>query len=196
VAVFGGEFHMIPKPLSAMTEEEKEQLLSGEPDIEDLLEDDEVIPAGRPMWHESSRDRQNFASSIDKPPKRNFLSRLISDDDPSTLKKYPKGTKIPSGVVQEIEPEINYDINEPGEVLKPQKIKKDRSWLRDAGRMVLWIVHAFLMIGILYFTYYAITLVKSPGITDFAAVGTLIVIISIQISLFSVNTFVGTVIRR
>ena len=189
------------KPLSAMTDKEKAQLLAGTtgeqvPD-NDLLEDEEdiVVPSQSSVWHDSTKDRQKFLSSLDKKPKRNILSRLISDDDPQTLGKYPKDKKIQSKVPSEDNDfDPDFDINQEGAVLVPPK--SDRSWLRSAVRIILWVIHAFFMIGVLYFTYYMVTIVRSPGITDFATIGTLILVISIQISLFSANTFVGTVIRR
>jgi hypothetical protein len=188
------------KPLSAMTEDEKRRLLEGEQQIpdEDLLDDEDLDISGQPSeWHETTKDRTQFLSSLDKKPKRNILSRLISDDDPNTLSKYPQGKKLQSKVpTAEEEYDPNYDINEPIDVSKPTKQKRDYGWLRSATRIILWILHAFFMIGILYFTYYMITLVRSPGVLAIADIGTLIIIISIQISLFSVNMFVGSVIRR
>lgn len=188
---------MASKPISAMTDEEKRRLLAGagqQSGVEDLYEDDEEIdiPPQASGWHESTKDRQKFISSLDNKPKRNFLGRLINDDDPTTLRKLPKNRKIDSGIQHDPE----FDINEPEEIMKPVKQGRDLSWLHSAGRIILWFLHAFLMGGILYFTWYMITLVKSPGITDFAAVGTLLVIISIQISLFSVNSVLGSVIQR
>lgn len=205
MAVSGGELYMT-KPISAMTEEEKRRLLSTQNgDDEDLYEEEEEeieVPNQASGWHESTKDRQKFISSLDKKPKRNFIARMINDDDPNTLSKLPKGKKIQSQVPGRlIDPDLmdpEFDINEP--VLEhlgaSQPAKRDLSWLHSAGRIILWFLHAFLMVGILYFTYYMITLVKSPRITDFAAVGTLLVIISIQISLFSVNSVLGSVIRR
>ena len=175
-----------------MTDEEKQRLLAIQQDTEEVYEEEEEIdvPNQASGWHESTKDRQKFLSSNENKPKRNFIARLISDDDPTTLRKLPKDRKIQSDVQHDPE----FDINEPIEV--PEKPKRNFSWLHSAGRIILWVLHAFFMIGTLYFTYYLITLVKSPGITDLATIGTLIIVISIQISLFSVNTFVGTVIRR
>ena len=192
------------KPLSAMTDEEKQRLIANQQDTEEVYEEEEEIdvPNQASGWHESTKDRQKFLSSNENKPKRNFIARLISDDDPTTLRKLPKDRIIQSKIDPKTKLDLNvsheydpaFDINEPIEV--PDKPKRNFSWLHSAGRIILWVLHAFFMIGTLYFTYYLITLVRSPGITDLATIGTLIIVISIQISLFSVNTFVGTVIRR
>jgi hypothetical protein len=53
-----------------------------------------------------------------------------------------------------------------------------------------------MLAAVLYFTYYMITLVKSPGAIDLALISILAIIISIELSLLSVNVVLGTVIRR
>jgi hypothetical protein len=191
------------KPLSSMSAEEREALLNRTPapqpeppqELVDLLEDVErEVQAGQPMYQTTTKDRQHFLSSHDKKPKKGFLS-MFSKDDPAELAKYQK-PKEPKGKVEKVYVEPDYDINQPGAAITPQKKRMDTSGAMYYIRAVMWVFHVLLLIGTLYFTYYIVTLMKAPGIVDISGLASLCLIVSVQVSLVAVNGVIGSVLKQ
>jgi hypothetical protein len=197
------------KPISSMTPEELAELMGDEKTAEQRYQEDygneeEIdVPLQDPAWHAAHKPRDQFLSSLDRKPKKGVMS-MLSKDDPNELAKYPKGTKIKSNTGDPVIDNMldNYHPPQPereeDEVLmgKTPKPKRDYGFLGDAVRIVMWCLHTLMLAAVLYFTYYMITLVKSPGAIDLALISTLAIIISIELSLLSVNVVLGTVIRR
>jgi hypothetical protein len=174
------------KPLSSMTEAEKRALLSNEPveevsqEDEDLFEAiEEKLKTQPPIYQDASKDRQHFLSSIVKKPKKGILG-IFSKDEPNELSKYPKNL----GKVE------NFDINKPGEVLKPQK--QSKGLLKEILVAIVWVFHLLTVVGSIGLTYYMITLLRG-GVTELPLFA---VIVSIQISLIGVCIVLGGVVRK
>jgi hypothetical protein len=193
------------KPLSQLSEAERSALFNKVPktqpeppqELVDLLEDIESeVQSGQPMYQSTTKDRQHFLSSHDKKPKRGILG-MFSKDDPAELAKYPKPVTRKNepikGKVEPVYPEPNYDINQP---MKPQKRRMDTSGIMVYVRAVVWVFHVFLLIGTLYFTYYIVTLMKSPGIIDISGLASVFLIVSVQVSLVALNGVIGSVLKQ
>ena len=193
------------KPLSQLSQAERDALFSRIPtpqpeppqELVDLLEDIESeVQSGQPMYQSNTKDRQHFLSSHDKKPKRGILG-MFSKDDPSELAKYPKPVTRKNepikGKVEPVYQEPDYDINQP---MKPQKKRMDTSGLMVYIKAMLWVFHVFLLIGTLYFTYYIVTLMKSPGIVDISGLASVVLIVSVQVSLVAVNGIIGSVLKQ
>lgn len=170
-----------------MTEAEKRALLQEEetPQIsqedEDLFEAiEEKIKKQPPIYQDASKDRLHFLSSMDKKPKKSILG-IFSKDDPKDLSKYPPVKKV------QVDPD--YDINKPGEMLKPQKQK---GLLKEILVAIVWAFHVLTVVGSIGLTYYMITLLRS-GVTELPLFS---VIVSIQISLIGVCVILGSVVRK
>ena len=179
------------KPLASMNEAEKNALLNPITKIPEYTQEDidlfesieEKLKTQPPLYQDASKDKLHFLSSMDKPPKRSILG-VFSKDDPKDLSKYPPVKKV------HIEP--NYDINEPGAAIKPQK---RRGLLKEMGVAIAWVFHVLTVVGSIGFTYYIVTLLRA-GITTINDLSLLTVIISIQISLVAVEVLLGSVVRR
>ena len=193
------------KSISSMSQAERDALLNRtpappepvDPQVEDLLEEiEQEVQAGQPMYQSSTKDRQHFLSSLDKKPKKGILG-MFSKDDPQDLSKYPKPVTRKNepmrGKVEPVYPEPDYDINQP---MKPQKKRMDTSGLMVYIKAVLWVFHVFLLLGTLYFTYYIVTLMKTPGIVDISGLASLCLIVSVQVSLVAVNGVIGSVLKQ
>jgi len=188
------------KPLSQLSESERSALFNRTPapqpeppqELTDLLEDiEDEVQAGQPMYQSTTKDRQHFLSSHDKKPKKGILG-MFSKDNPAELAKYQK-PKDPKGKVEKVYVEPDYDINQP---MKPQKKRMDTSGIMVYVKAIFWVFHVFLLIGTLYFTYYVVTLMKSPGITDISGLASLCLIVSVQVSLVAVNGVIGSVLKQ
>jgi hypothetical protein len=195
------------KPLSQMSDAEKSALLNRvEPDqpeppqeLVDLMEEiDQEVQSGQPMYQSSTKDRQHFLSSLDKKPKKGILG-MFSKDDPQDLSKYPKPPKAkPEQMRGKVEPvyhEPNYDVNQPGGILKPQRKRFELGGAGEYIKAIMWVFHIFLLIGTLYFTYYMVTLMKSPGVVDISGLASLCLIVSVQVSLVALNGVIGSVLK-
>jgi hypothetical protein len=173
------------KPLSQMTQEERNKLLSQDPipevsqEDEDLFEAiEEKLKTQPPIYQDASKDRLHFLSSMDKKPKKGILG-MFSKDDPGELSKYP--------------PAKEFDINKPGEILKPQP--KSNGLLKEVAVAIAWAFHVLTVVGSIGFTYYMVTLLRA-GITTISDLSLLGVILSIQISLVAVEVVLGSVVRK
>jgi hypothetical protein len=196
------------KPLGQLSQAERDALLNRTPtpkptppqELTDLLDDiEQEVQSGQPMYQSSTKDRQHFLSSLDKKPKKGILG-MFSKDDPQDLSKYPKPPKAKPeqmrGKVEPVYPEPDYDINNPGAAIKPQKKRMDTSGLMVYVKAIMWVFHVFLLLGTLYFTYYIVTLMKTPGIVDISGLASLCLIVSVQVSLVAVNLVIGSVLRK
>lgn len=186
----------------------KPQPVPQEP-VEEERDDDEYLPdddeLGESIWHRTTKDRTIFDQVVTKPPrgKKGKLLSALSVDHPSDLPKRvaPRDvrpvTLDDDDPLLEPEPEEEFDINEPGINARPARRKRGSRLesLKGSFRIIAWVIHALFMAICLGFTYYLITIVRA-GVVNFEALGTISVIISIQVSLVALNAVIGSVIKR
>lgn len=168
---------------SLLQEEEPEPITQEDADLFESIEN--KLKTQPPIYQDASKDRQHFLSSIVKKPKKGILG-IFSKDEPNELSKYPKNL----GKVTPVKGEPNYDINAPGEVMKPQK--QSKGLLKEILVAVAWAFHVLTVLGSIGLTYYMITLLRS-GVTELPLFA---VIVSIQISLIGVCIVLGSVVRK
>jgi hypothetical protein len=178
-----------------------------EPEEEDP-EDDYSMPddneLGESIWHRTTRDKTIFDQAVTKPPKgkKGKIISALSVDHPRDLPKRVSKNDITPVTLDdddpllEAEPEEDYDINEPQINSRMPKVKKRRfGFFRGSLKYITLAVHALFMFACIGFTYYLITIVRA-GVNNLETMGTIMVILSLQVALVAVNNVLGTVAHK